>query len=348
MPRYVKSASFEDRLTLVEHLDELRSRLIFSAIALVLVGIVCFWQNHAILDIANGPLPNDVEPITLSPTEPFLTTLTVVLYSAILITLPILLYQAYAFILPALSPREKKTILPMLLMVPVLFILGVVFAYFVVVPAAIKFLLNFNSGEFSIQIRAREYYGFFSLSLISVGILFQIPVGILALTRLGIVTPQTLAKNRRYAVLVCAVLAMLLPGTDPVTMLISMAPLVVLFEFSLVLSRMLGVPGDAQTPAAAVKEEAADVADDARDVADDVGEAITEAAEEFDEARSDEDDDDDDDDGEDWPFGADPDGDDGDQGGAGEATDASANADASADDSPDEGRPGGEQSDDDS
>ncbi len=181
----VKAASFEDRLTLVEHLDELRSRLIFCAVALVVVTIGCFVFNHVLIDIANGPLPDDIEPVTFSPSEPFLTTLTLTFYSAILITLPILIYQAYAFILPALTPREKKVTLPILLLIPVLFILGVVFAYFVVVPAAIKFLLNFNSDQFNIQIRAREYYSFFSLSLLSVGILFQIPIGILAVTRLG-------------------------------------------------------------------------------------------------------------------------------------------------------------------
>ena len=245
----VKAASFEDRLTLVEHLDELRSRLIFCAVALVVVTILCFWQNHLLLDIANGPLPDDVEPLTFSPSEPFLTTLTLTFYSAILITLPILIYQAYAFILPALTPREKKVTLPILLMIPILFILGVVFAYFVVVPAAIKFLLNFNDDQFNIQIRAREYYSFFSLSLLSVGILFQIPIGILAVTRLGIVTPQQLASNRRYAILIIAVLAMLLPGTDPITMLLSMLPLVILFEFSLILARFFGrstsdQPGD--------------------------------------------------------------------------------------------------------
>lgn len=238
----IKAASFDDRMTLVEHLDELRSRLIISGIALVVVSVFCFWQNNLLLDIANGPLPNDVEPLTFSPSEPFLTTLTLVLYSAILLTLPILLYQAYAFILPAMTPGEKKVILPILLTVPLLFIAGVVFAYFVVVPAAIKFLLNFNSDEFNIQIRAREYYSFFSLSLISVGILFQIPIGILAVTRLGIVTPEQLAANRRYAILIIAVLAMLLPGTDPITMLISMLPLVLLFEFSLILTRFLGRP----------------------------------------------------------------------------------------------------------
>jgi sec-independent protein translocase protein TatC len=238
----IKAASFDDRMTLVEHLDELRTRLIFCAVALVLASILCFWQNHLLLDIANGPLPDDVEPLTFSPSEPFMTTLTLVLYSAVLITLPILLYQAYAFILPALTPTERKVILPILLMVPLLFIAGVVFAYFVVVPAAIKFLLNFNDDQFNIQIRAREYYSFFSLSLISVGILFQIPIGILAITRLGIVTPEQLAKNRRYAILIIAVLAMLLPGTDPITMLISMLPLILLFEFSLIVARVLGRP----------------------------------------------------------------------------------------------------------
>ena len=239
----IKAASFDDRMTLVEHLDELRNRLIFCAIALVVAAIVCFWQNHLLLDIANGPLPDDVEPLTFSPSEPFMTTLTLVLYSAVLVTLPILLYQAYAFILPALTPGERKVILPVLLMVPILFVAGVVFAYFVVVPAAIKFLLNFNDDQFNVQIRAREYYSFFSLSLISVGILFQIPIGILAVTKLGIVTPDQLAKNRRYAILIIAVLAMLLPGTDPITMLLSMLPLVLLFEFSLIFARVLGRPG---------------------------------------------------------------------------------------------------------
>lgn len=264
----IKAANFDDRMTLVEHLDELRSRLIFSGIALVLVMVGCFVFNQQLLDLANSPLPDDADlPLTFSPTEPFLTTLTVVLYSAILITMPLLLYQAYAFILPALSPRERKTMVPMLLMVPVLFIAGVVFAYFVVVPAAIKFLLNFNDDQFNIQIRAREYYSFFSLSLIAVGGLFQIPVGVLAVTRLGIVTPDTLAKNRRYAILVIAVLAMLLPGTDPITMVISMFPLVLLFEFSLILARWLGRPGDEKPADEAFEEEVADVGEDAASAA---------------------------------------------------------------------------------
>ena len=129
-----------------------------------------------------------------------------------------------------------------MLMAPFLFIAGVVFAYFVVVPAAAEFLLNFNDDQFNIEIRAREYYSFFALTEIAVGLLFQIPIGILAVTRLGIVTPQQIAANRRYAILIIAVLAMLLPGTDPVTMIISMVPLVILFEGSLLFARLFGGP----------------------------------------------------------------------------------------------------------
>lgn len=240
----VKAVRHEDELTLVQHLDELRSRVIVSLASFGVALALCFWQNHMLLEIANGPLPGGREPITFGVTEPFTTTLTISAYAAILLTLPVLLYQVYAFALPALRPQERKTVLPFLLMAPVLFLAGVVFAYFVVVPAATQFLLNFNSDDFNIQIRAREYYSFFALAEISVGLLFQIPSGILAVTRLGILTPAQIAANRRYAVLAIAVMAMLLPGTDPVTMLISMAPLLLLFEGSLLLARLLGAPSE--------------------------------------------------------------------------------------------------------
>jgi sec-independent protein translocase protein TatC len=241
----LRPAQFDDRMTLVEHLDELRTRIIVSAVVLVVAVSLCFWQNSLLLEIANKPLPgNDLEPLTFSPTEPFFTTLKLSFYAGILLALPIVLYQIYAFVLPAFSPHEKRVVTPLLLMVPVLFIAGVVFAYFVVMPPALSFLLGFNANDFNIQIRASEYYGFFVTTMIGVGILFQIPVAILAITRLGIVTPQQLGKNRRYAILIIAVVAMLLPGTDPITMLISMAPLYLLFEFSLLLARRFGKPSE--------------------------------------------------------------------------------------------------------
>jgi len=240
----------EDRLTLVEHLDELRTRIVIAVFAFVVAIGLCFWQNHLLLDIVNGPLPGNKEPITLSPAEPFLTTFKLSIYAGLILALPILLYQLYAFLLPALSPVEKRVIVPFLLLVPFLFIAGVVFGYFVVLPAAIKFLLNFNSDQFHIQVRASEYYSFVTLTLLAMGIVFQVPMGILAATRLGITTPAKLRKNRRYAYLILAIIAMLLPGTDPVTMLIELLPLLVLYELSIVLASVFGRPVTSAGPAA--------------------------------------------------------------------------------------------------
>jgi sec-independent protein translocase protein TatC len=243
VPR-LRAASFDDRMTLVEHLDELRNRIIVSAAVLVVACGLCFWQNHLLLEIANKPLPNGIKPITFGVTEPFMSTLKISIYAGILISLPVILYQAYAFLLPALKPTERRFILPFVILTPALFIAGVVFSYFIVVPAATKFLLHFNEGQFNIQVRASNYYSFLILTLLALGFVFQIPMGIVALTRLGIMTPKQLSQNRRYAYLILAIVAMLLPGTDPVTMLIELAPLLVLFEFSLILARILGTPSD--------------------------------------------------------------------------------------------------------
>jgi len=239
----LKAVRHEERLTLVEHLDELRWRLIVSLAVLGVAFALCFWQNHLLLDIAKGPLPSDHDKLlTFGVTEPFLTTVTVSAYAAIILSLPIILYQLYAFVLPAFRPEERRVVTPLLLLIPLLFIAGVVFAYFVVMPTATKFLLNFNNDQFNVQVRARDYYSFLSTTLLAVGIIFQVPVGILAVTRLGIITPRQLSKNRRYAYLVIAIVAAALPGVDPVTMLIEMLPLIVLYELSILLARLFGSP----------------------------------------------------------------------------------------------------------
>jgi sec-independent protein translocase protein TatC len=240
----LRPVDFEDRLTLVEHLDELRTRIIIAVAAFVVAFALCFWQNDMLLDIANAPLPGDREPITFGVAEPFTTTVTISAYAALVISLPVVLYQAFAFLLPALTTRERRYIIPFLVMAPGLFIAGVVFGYFVVLPAATKFLLNFNDTQFNIQIRARDYYSFFTLTLGVMGLIFELPIAILAVTRLGIVTPEQLSKNRRYAYVILIVVAMLLPGTDPVTMLIEAVPLILLFEASVLLARAFGRPPD--------------------------------------------------------------------------------------------------------
>jgi sec-independent protein translocase protein TatC len=249
----LRAVKFDEHLTLVEHLDELRTRIIVSVAVLALATGLCFWQNDLLLEIANKPLPDDIdEPITFAVTEPFLTTVTLSIYGGLLLSLPLILYQLYAYVLPAFSPRERRVVTPLLLVIPLLFLAGVVFAYFVVMPAATDFPLNFNDDQFNVQVRARDYYTFFATTLLAVGLIFQVPVGILAATRLGFVTPAQLAQNRRYAILVIAVLAMLMPGQDPITMLLMMAPLIVLFEGSILLASLI----DRRAERARAREEA--------------------------------------------------------------------------------------------
>jgi sec-independent protein translocase protein TatC len=240
----LRPVDFEDRLTLVEHLDELRTRIIISIVAFAVAFGLCFWQNDRLLDIANAPLPGDRNPITFGVAEPFTTTVTITAYAALIISMPVILYQAYAYLLPALTTRERRYVVPFLILAPGLFIAGVVFGYFVVLPAATKFLLNFNDAQFNIQVRARDYYSFFTLTLAVMGLIFELPIAILAVTRLGIITPEQLSKNRRYAYVILAVVAMLLPGTDPVSMLLELVPLIVLYEGSVLLARAFGRPPD--------------------------------------------------------------------------------------------------------
>lgn len=236
----LKPVSHDDRLSVVEHLDELRSRIVIALLALGVAFGVTAWRNETVLDLMNRPLPEGQVPITLSPTEPFLTTITLSLYAAILLALPVILYQVYAFVLPAFSPAERRVATPLLLLVPVLFIGGVVFCFYIVLPPAIDFLLAFNADEFNTQLRARDYYSFAMLTMISLGLLFQVPIGVLAATRLGIVTVAQLRRNRRYAILGMAVLAALLPTIDPITMLLEMVPLVILYELSILLAAAFG------------------------------------------------------------------------------------------------------------
>ncbi|HVL97590.1 MAG TPA: twin-arginine translocase subunit TatC [Solirubrobacteraceae bacterium] len=302
MAAVLRPVSHDAKLSLVEHLDELRTRLIVSVASFIVLFGLCFWQNDRILDVVNrpfeqatvgqtprGPLaktqrdlgafaadarrladavaadpdaspatraaardlaisaervagnptPAQREPVTLGVAEPFTATFKVAAYAALLLALPILLWQAYAFILPAFSRRERQAAVPLMAMVPLLFIGGAVFAYFVVLPSAIRVLQNFNADNFDILIQAKDLYRFTILTCMAMGALFQVPIGILLLTRMEILTVAQLRANRRYAVLIIAVLAMLLPGTDPITMLLSMAPLVVLYEGSILLAALL-------------------------------------------------------------------------------------------------------------
>jgi sec-independent protein translocase protein TatC len=242
--------SHEDQLSVVEHLDELRNRLVVSIVVFGVALGLCFWQNHLLLEIASKPLPAGHEKLlTFGVTEPLTTTLTVAAYGAIVLALPFVLYELYAYVLPAFTGDERRVALPIMLLAPALFLAGVAFAYFVVMPAAVHFLLNFNDTQFNIQVRARDYYSFFSMTMLAGGIVFELPLAIVSLTRLGVVSIEQLRANRRYAYLLIAIVAAALPGVDPVSMLLEMVPLLALYELSILLARAFGrtVPTDGLT-----------------------------------------------------------------------------------------------------
>jgi Tat protein translocase TatC len=246
--RRIRPISHEDRLSVVDHLDELRSRLIVSVLAFVVAWGICGWQNDLVLEIVNAPLPTDdstgeqIQPITLGPAEAFTTTLMNSAYFALVVAAPVILYELYAFVLPAFSPRERRVATPLLVLVPVLFIAGVVFCYFVVLTPALNFLLNFNADEFNTQVRAKDYYSFVSLLMIAMGLGFQIPVGVLAACKIGITSAEKLRRSRRYAIVIIVVLASLLPTLDPITLLLESIPFYLLFELSILLAARWGSP----------------------------------------------------------------------------------------------------------
>jgi sec-independent protein translocase protein TatC len=237
----LKPVTHDDRLTVVEHLDELRTRIVVSLTAFAVALALCFWQNHLLLHWLNKPL-HGKQPITFGVAEAFTTTLTVTAYAALVLALPVVLYQLYAYILPAFTPTEARVAKPLLLMIPILFLGGALFGYFLVVPAATKFLLHFNADEFNTQIRARDYYYFVTTTMLACGAVFQMPVVILALTRLGITSAEKLRRNRRYAYLICTIIAAALPGVDPISMILEALPLIVLFELSILLAKAFGRP----------------------------------------------------------------------------------------------------------
>jgi sec-independent protein translocase protein TatC len=299
----------EDRLSFVDHLDELRSRLIICLLVVTIAFGFCFWQNHALLEIVNKPLahqtqkqvragegplgatyavqqstrslalelqtavgalahpgsgataatrailqsvsvqlrgdvsrlsapPQGDKPVTLGIGEPFTATIGISLMFALILALPIVLYELYGFLLPAFSPAQRRVATPLMLAIPILFTVGVLFGYFVVLPAAVRFLENFNSGQFNVLVQASQYYHFAAVILLAMGLVFQVPVGILAATRAGIVTPRQLRHNRRYAIAACAGVAALLPG-DVITLMLETVPLYLLFEASVLLATVV-------------------------------------------------------------------------------------------------------------
>jgi sec-independent protein translocase protein TatC len=234
MKRLPRRLSHGEEATLVEHLDELRTRIFVSLGALAIGFAVAFVFHRHLLHWLNAPLPADRgKPITLSVAEPFLTAMKVSLLAGLALALPVVLWQLWGFLAPAVEPHAERTVLMFVALATFLLVAGVAFGYWVVLPKAVSFLTNFDEQQFNAQIRAKDYYGFVMTVLLAVGLVFELPIFMLALVRLGVLSTSTLRRNRRLGYFIVAVVAVLLPGIDPVTTTFEMVPLLILYEASI-------------------------------------------------------------------------------------------------------------------
>jgi sec-independent protein translocase protein TatC len=225
-----------EEATLVEHLDELRSRLIIALFAIVPIFVVTFAFHERIMHWLTGPLPDDKKLVTLGVVEPFTTSIKVSLIAALAFALPIVLWQAWAFLAPAVEPHFERIVLVFVVLGTGLFVTGVLFMYYVVLPRALDFLTSYDDELYDIQIRASYYYSFAAMTLLAGGLAFLMPIFVLALVRLRVLSSDRLRKNRRIAFVVLLVFAILLPTVDPVSLAFEVVPLVLLFELSIWLS----------------------------------------------------------------------------------------------------------------
>jgi len=220
-----------EEATLVEHLDELRQRLIVSLLALTATTTVTFVFHARLVRWLESPLPAERRHlITFGVAEPFLTSFKISLMAGIGLALPILLWQLWSFLAPAFEQNSQRTVAVFVTFATGLLVAGVAFAYGLVLPSALGFLTHYDDTLYNVQIRARDYFSFALLVLMGVGVLFELPVFVLALVRLNVLTTATLRKNRRLGYFLVFVVAVLLPGIDPVTTTLEGLPLVVLYE----------------------------------------------------------------------------------------------------------------------
>jgi sec-independent protein translocase protein TatC len=221
----------------VDHLGELRARIVVSLVA-VGAGFGVAYAVHArILGVLDAALPAvNRPPVTFGVTEPFMTSLKVSLFAGLGLALPIVLWQFWSFIAPALDPGVNRAIGWLVVSAALLFAGGGAFGLKVALPAAVHFLTGYDSTLYHIEIRAKDYYSFAIMVLVAVGIVFELPVFVLALVRLRVLSSAKLRRNRRIGYAAVAAVAVALPGVDPITTLMEMGPLMVLFESSIWLS----------------------------------------------------------------------------------------------------------------
>jgi len=228
-----------EEATLVEHLGELRGRLIISLVALGVAFAVIFPFHEHLVEWLKEPLPDDKRLVTLGVTEPFTTSIKISFYAAIAVALPVLLYQLWSFLAPAVDESTQRVVSVFVALATALFAGGLAFGYTVVLPRALTFLTEYDDELYDVQIRASYYYGFVSLALLGMALVFELPIFILALVRLRVLTADRLRRNRRIGIFLVVLVAALLPTVDPVSLAFEAIPMVILFELSIWLSVLM-------------------------------------------------------------------------------------------------------------
>ena len=202
-------------------------------IALAVAFAVTYAFHGTLLHWLNKPLPKGYKPVTLSVTEPFMTSFWISLWAAFILALPVILWQMWGFFAPAFQKHLQRVVAAFSVFSAVLLAAGVMFGYFVVMKPAIHFLTSYDKTHYEIQIQAKSYYPFVMLVLFSCAIVFELPLFMLAMARIGILPADKLRRNRRMGYVLVAALAVALPGVDPVTTTLEMIPMMILFEGSI-------------------------------------------------------------------------------------------------------------------
>jgi sec-independent protein translocase protein TatC len=234
MRRLPRRLGHGEEATLVEHLEELRQRIFVVLIAVALMSALAFVFHGHILDWLNRPLPADRRRVaTLGVAEPFTVSVTVSVYAGLLLALPVTLWQVWAFFAPAFDPSFERRAAGLVAFASALAVGGLAFGYFVLLPRAIHWLTNYDDRHFHHIIQAKPYYSFVSTVLLGVAVIFELPVVVLGLVRVGALSSRTLRRNRRLGYFITAVVALALPGPDPVTTALELLPMWLLFEGSI-------------------------------------------------------------------------------------------------------------------
>jgi sec-independent protein translocase protein TatC len=236
MRRLPRRLGYGEEATLVEHLDELRSRLIVSVVAVGGFFPITYYFHDHLVEWLMRPLPDDKRLVTLGVTEPFTTSVKLSFYAALALAFPVLIWQAWSFFAPAVAEGRQRIIARFVALATLLFAGGMAFSYFIVLPKALAFLTEFDDDLYDIQIRASYYLSFVALMIFATGLVFQLPIFVLALVRLSILTTDQLRRNRKLAYVILLGAAILLPTVDPVSLAFEVVPLWILFELSIWLS----------------------------------------------------------------------------------------------------------------